>query len=381
MSIYIPGDLPPVVRSAMARVVRRLPYPGKVIARKGSRVDPEEIVASAYVPVEPQVVNVARALAIAPSRVERAMRRERGNKVAAGETLARLGGRTCVAPVGGVIAAVDAETGYVTIAPDPSLVELKAAIAGFVMDTQPYESVTIETPAVQVFGAFGMGEERFGVLHLLVTDPNDVVTDEMITARSAYSIIIGGASITAAALRRAVKEQVRGVIVGGIEEHELRAFLNMQSQDVWRVRGGSWRFPAGAGQHDPGLTLIVTEGFGVRPMSAPAFDILAEQTGHEALVEGTTVLRQPLVRPRVVVPIQRASEVQLDGERPPLRPGAYVRLLDDEHLGQVARVRAVPLVPRRVGSQALVPVVEVELRQGEAMPLVLPRSAVEVLAV
>jgi hypothetical protein len=381
MSIYIPDDLPPVVRNAMARVVRRLPCPGKVLARKGSRVDAEEIVASAYMPADQQVVNVARALAIAPERVERAMRRELGNKVATGEVLARLGGRSCVAPVSGVIAAVDTDMGYVTIAPDPKLIELKASVAGFVMDLQPYESVTIETPAVQVFGAFGVGEERFGVLHLLVTDPADVVLPDQITPRSAYSIVIAGAAISAAALRRAVKEQVRGVIVGGIEEHELRAFLSMPDQRGWRVQGGAWHFPHGTGALDPGLTLIVTEGFGVRPMSKPAFDVLAEQNGHEALVEGITSLRRPLVRPRVVVPMQRSADVQLEVERPKLRPGAYVRLLGDEYLGQVGRVRAVPVTPRRVGSQVLTSVVEVALRQDETVVLVVPRTAIEVLAV
>lgn len=384
MSIYIPGDLPPVVRNAMARVVRRLPHPGRVLARKGSRVDAEEIVATAFVPAEPRIVNVARELVIAPSRIERSMRRELGNKVTAGEVLARsggLGGRACYAPVTGVIAGVDVETGYVSIAPDPTQYDLKAAVSGFVMDVHPYEGVTIETLGLQVYGAFGVGDERFGVLHLLVTDPAEVVTAERITTRSAYSIIIGGAAITAAALRRAVKEQVRGVIVGGIEEHELRAFLSWQSQQGWHIRGGDWSLPGKPYAADPGLTLVVTEGFGVRPMLAPAFDILAAQNGQEALIEGRTALRRPLARPRVVVPISRGSDVQLDAERPLLRPGATVRLLDDSHLGQLGRVRAVPSTPRRVGSQAMVAVVEVELTDGEPQILLVPRTAVEVLAI
>lgn len=378
MSIYIPGDLPPVVRSAMARVVRRLPAPGRVTARKGSRVGADEVVATAYLPSNPQLINVARILSIAPAMVERSLRRERGNKVLAGETLARVGGRVCEAPMGGKIVDVDAETGYVTLVPDPQQYELKAALAGIVMETNPYESVTIETLAAQVFGAFGLGEERAGVLRLLVTDPGEVVTPEQINRRSAFSIVIGGAAITAAALRAAVDSEVQGVIVGGIEEHELRAFLGWQNQQCWRQR------PDGAFLAGPelslGLTLLVTEGFGVRPMSAPAFDILAAQDGQEALIEGHTTLRQPLVRPRVVVPISRSAETRLDVERPPLRSGAAVRLLDEEHLGQVGLVRAVLPGPQRVASGALVAAVEVEAGPDKLL-LTLPRSAIEVLAV
>jgi hypothetical protein len=361
----------------MARVVRRLPYPGKVLARKGSRVDAGDTVAQAFVPAQPHVVNLARALALPPARVERALRREVGNKVNAGEVLARSGARVCVAPVGGQIAGVDTETGYVTIAPDPELHELKAAVAGFVMDVQPYEGVTIETLALQVFGVFGLGLERSGVLRLLITDPAEVISADQIDARSRYSVIIGGAGITGSALRRAVEQEVHGVIVGGIEEHELRAFLGWQGQGGWRARGdGATLGPVA----DPGLTLIVTEGFGTRPMSAPAFEMLASRDGHEVLVEGRTSLRRPLVRPRVVVPIGRAADVQLDAPRPLLRVGASVRLLDDAHLGLVGRVRALPPGPQRVASGALVAAVEVELLHAEPSRLLVPRTAVEVIA-
>lgn len=380
MSLYIPEGTPPVIPSAMARIERRLPQPGEVLVRVGNRVEPEDLVAKAFLSADPQIINVARSLAIPPSQLERAMAREVGNKVARGDVLARasrFGGRTCLAPVGGVIAAVDVETGYVTIAPDPESCELIAAIRGVVMEVLPHEGVIIETPAAQVYGAFGLGAERNGVLQLLVTDPTELVTPEQINARSAYAILIGGAGISAAALRRAVKEQVRGVIVGGIEEQELRAFLGWPDIQAWRVGEHTWRLPSPQHTADPGLTLVVTEGFGIRPMAQPIFDLLSEQDRQEALVEGITQLRRPLRRPRVVIPLARSAGVLVEPSRPPLRPGATVRLLDAAHLGQVAQVRAIAAVPRRIGSGVRVAAVEVV--QGETPPFWLPRTAVEVL--
>src|SRR5262249_50058430 len=148
-------------------------------------------IARSYLPGTPQIVNLARALMIAPSLVERAMVREVGNKVAQGEVLARssrVGGRVCLAPVSGVVVALDGETGYVTISPDPVEYMLSATVRGLVMEVIPSLGVRIETPAAQVYGAFGFGEERSGVLQLLVTDPSEMILPEMITPKSAYAI-------------------------------------------------------------------------------------------------------------------------------------------------------------------------------------------------
>jgi hypothetical protein len=382
MSLYVPTGTPPLISGAMARIERRLPNPGEVLVRMGQRVEPEEVVARAYLPSTPQIVNLARALMIAPALVERAMRREVGNKVAQGEVLARssrIGGRTCLAPVSGVIAAVDTETGYVTISPDPVAYELQATVRGLVMEVIPNQGVRIETPAAQVYGAFGFGHERSGVLRLLVTDPSEPIRPEMVDARSAYAIIIGGSGITAAALRRAVQEQVRGVIVGSVDEAEVRAFLNMPSVGGWRTGSGSWQFPAPPPGQTYDLTLVVTEGFGSRPMSSPLFELLAQHDRQEALIEGITRLRGPMQRPRVVIPLSsRTVGIQLEPPRPALRPGASVRLLDDEHLGQVGQARVVAPAPRRLPSRVRAVAVEVQLEDGGS--LLMPRTDVEVLS-
>src|SRR4051812_50084986 len=104
MSLYVPAGTPPLISSALARIERRLPYAGEVIVRQGQRVEPEEVVARAFMPGIPQIVNMARALQIAPALVERAMVREVGNKVAQGEVLARssrIGGGGWFFPSGG----------------------------------------------------------------------------------------------------------------------------------------------------------------------------------------------------------------------------------------------------------------------------------------
>ena len=381
MSLYVPTGTPPLIGSAVARIERRLPSAGEVLVRQGQRVEPEEVVAKAFLPGVPMIVNLACALSIAPALVERAMVRELGNKVSQGEVLARssrIGGRTCLSPVSGKIESVDTETGYVTISPDPTTYELQATVRGLVMEILPNQGVVIETPAAQVYGAFGIGKERAGVLRLLVTDPAEPIRPELIDARSAYAIIMGGSGITAAGLRRAMQEQVRGVIVGSIDEAELRAFLGWSSPASWRAGTGGWNFPDATGTA-PDLTLVVTEGFGTQPMSMPLFELLASHDRLEALIEGGTRLRTPMQRPRVVIPLStRSSNVQLEPPRPSLRSGATVRLLDAAHLGQVGQVRSFSATPRRLASQVRVAAVDVALEDGTLIQL--PRTDVEVLA-
>lgn len=381
MSLYIPEGTVPLVQSAMVRIERRLPHPGEILVRVGGRVEPEDIIARAYVPAAPQVINVARALGISPNQVPQAMRREPNNRVSRGEILARasrFGGRGCQAPVDGLITGVDSETGYVTLAPDPVLYELTASIRGVVMEVQSNEGVVIETQAAEAYGAFGIGQERSGVLRLLAIDPDEIVQPDQINPRSAYAILICGGGITAAALRRAVQEQVRGIIVGGIEEHELRTFLGWSGQACWQVGNGSWQLPMPPYAADPGLTLVITEGFGIRPMATPLFEMLSTHDRAEALISGMTNLRQPRRRPRIVVPLSRGSSPQEDVEPARLQVGAVVRLLDSQRLGEVARVRTITHQPRRLASGIRSTAVEVQ--QDDADPFWLPHSAVEVIA-
>lgn len=380
MSLYVPQGTPPLINGALARIERRLPQPGEVLVRAGQRVEPEDVVARAYVPARPQVLNVARALSIAPANVERAMKREVGNKVNQNDLLARtspIGGRAFHTPLSGIITAVDSETGYVTITPDPVTYELQATVRGLVMDIMPGRGVRIETPAAQVYGAFGFGQERSGVLRLLVTDPSEPIHAGMIDARSSFSILIGGSSIDAAALRRAVAEQVRGVIVGSIEVSELATFLGWSSASPWQVGVGSWQMPLGA-EHGYDLTVVVTEGFGARPMSNALFELLAAHDRQEALVEGVTQLRFPHRRPRVVVPLSsRTAGIQLEAPRPQVRPGAQVRLLSTHYLGATGRVRNVTTAPRRLASRVRTQAVDVVLEDGSTV--LVPLTAVEAL--
>ncbi|MCS6840472.1 MAG: hypothetical protein NZ699_16320 [Roseiflexus sp.] len=370
MSFYVPAGASPLIPGALARVERRLPHPGEVTVRVGQRVEPDTPVAHAFVPAAPQIVNLARILMIPPSRVKRALLHDVGSPVAQGAPLAqtgRFGGRKYLSPVSGVLADVDDITGYITLVPDPQRYELRANIPGVVTEIIPYEGVQIETPAAQVYGIFGIGASQYGVLQLMVTDPAEPITPNKIDARFAYGIIIGGSGISAAALQKAVQEGVRGIIVGSIDEAELRAFLGAEGYAPWDVGPPDWRLPSSS-RLAAALVVIVTEGFGNRPMARPLFDLLASYAGREALVEGSMQVWGEARRPRVVIPLPaRTTGVTLEAPRPAVRPGAIVRLLHQPYLGQIGQIRSVSTAPQRLSSRVRTAVADVVLEDGASV--------------
>ena len=381
MTHFYPDGTPPVVTHTIARIERQLPVAGEVLVRVGSRVEPDDVVLRANYPLDPQIVNIARDLGVLPNHVYSKMKKEEGNKVSKGEVLAKaslLSGRTTLAPVSGTITTIDRSTGYVTITPNPLPIELKAQVRGIVMEVPDQRTIVIETPASYVQGIFGLGGERFGVLRLRVTDPRERLDADQISTQEAYAIVIGGASITAAALRRAIEEQVRGIIVGGIEEHELRDFLGDSDGAAWRTGYNTWRLPAPPYNRDPGLTLMITEGFGVQPMSEPLFKTLASYDQQEALIEGATQLRSPQRRPRLIVPLSRVRNVdQTNAARLKLAINSTVRILAGAWRGQMGTIRSFPSEPQILPSGIRGQAVEVIVADGSQ--LLLPPAALEAL--
>jgi hypothetical protein len=219
----------------------------------------------------------------------------------------------------------------------------------------------------------GFGAEQWGVLHLLVTDRADVITAEMIDARSAFSIVIGGAGITADALRKAQQEQVKGVIVGGIDAGELRDYWRTGFRGDWDAVLHSGVAPTG----DDGPTLLITEGFGLHPMSQPIFDMLARYDRQEAHLDGALQLDPPERRPRLVIPLARLpGGTAPSPPTPELRPGAIVRLLDNAHLGRLGRVVSTNATGRLpAGVRTSVATVQI----GENERIVLPELALEIM--
>ncbi|TRO54624.1 hypothetical protein E2P71_03920 [Candidatus Bathyarchaeota archaeon] len=194
-------------------------------------------------------------------------------------------------PIDGVIESFSEKTGWMMIRGHPVAVEVKSFIPGEVTQIYPGEGATVETYGLMFNGVFGVGGETYGLLEVAVEAGNMPLTSSEIKPEYGGRVIVGGSVVTLDALREAVKQGVKGIIVGGVDEKDLTYFLG------YEIGLGV------TGNESLGLTLILIEGFGVNPIPEDRFEELKGLAGKLACIDGTTHIRSRSMRPEIIVPL------------------------------------------------------------------------------
>ena len=366
---YLPGltvsELTPVCK------VRRLPLKGEVPVKAGERVEPDTVVAQTFVPGCPHLVAASNLLNIEPGELPSVMLKKVGDRVQAGEVIARysaffglLKGR-CQSPATGVVEHVSAVTGQVMIREPAVPVAVKAYISGTVTRVMPGEGVEVETTAAFIQGIFGIGGEGSGKLRLAVNDPGEILSPRQIKEEDRGCILVGGSLVTAASLRRAEEAGVTGIICGGILDKDLHDYLGYEIG------------VAITGHEDIPLSLVVTEGFGRIPMAQKTFTLLRKLDGQQASINGSTQIRAGVLRPEIVVP-RKGAEMTKEVAATGLEIGTRVRVIRNPWFGKLGKVTGLPVELQKIESEALVRVVQVGLEGGRRVTV--PRANVEILS-
>jgi hypothetical protein len=373
---YTPGLK--VTSHTTLRRRRVLPVRGEVLVRAGDAVAAEDVVAHTLLPGPVTPVNVANLLSIPPGELPGAMLVKQGDAISAGQILARSKGifgwfqKDCPSPTAGVVESISGVTGQVMLRGDRLPVQMRAFLAGKVVEVVPEEGVTIEAEGSFVQGIFGIGGEAFGPIRILCREPAQNLTADPIVPEMRGAVVVGGARVTAEALARGAAVGVSAIVTGGIDDQDLRDFLGY---DLGVATTGSEK---------AGLTLIITEGFGDIAMAARTFELLTSRAGAQAAVSGATQIRAGVLRPEVVIPWDVA---RVDGDRNAARDGAAkpgvlaagvpVRIIRDPYFGIIGTALSLPAEPRVLGSGSKARVLEVQLPSGEKV--VVPRANVELI--
>ncbi|MCM8748556.1 hypothetical protein NET02_05310 [Thermomicrobiaceae bacterium CFH 74404] len=350
-------QVPALTRDVTLHIERRAALPGEVRVPVGARVEPATVVLSAPSSVpRPVTVHVARELGLSPGVVRRHLTRPLGSQVTAGEPIAsaRRGLRTAqvTAPITGQLAEVDEQLGTVTVTPAVASVEYAALVHGDVIEADEAQRVTIKASGDRVAGAVLLGKEVYGPLRVLTDRPDRELPPDAIDERCRGAVVVAGMTVSSAALRRMASLGVAGVIVGSLSATSIQAVLGISGSDaqadLWAARllHGSWS----GGFTEAPVSVLVTEGFGRRPMARPLFDALATREGHDAALLFASSIRGE-TRPACL--ITRAGAT--GGREPvavPVRDGVRVRLTDPGRLGQVGVCRGDPVLDLRLDGVA-----------------------------
>jgi hypothetical protein len=370
---YTPG----VTVTAKTKLVRerRLPLAGTVLAKVGDEVKAEKVVARTELPGNVQTVNVANILSVLPEDVEGTLIKPVGSSLEQGDVFAMsrsffgLFKSKCRSPVKGTLESVSNITGQAILREPPIPVEVHAYVDGKVIEAMEKEGVKVETECSFLQGIFGIGGETWGEIKLLVSKSDEPLDLTSLDAGCSGKIVVGGSRVDSDFLTRAASLGVRGVVVGGIDDKDLRQFLGY---DLGVAITGS---------EEKGISLIITEGFGGMRMAEKTFSLLRSLEGRKASMSGVTQIRAGVMRPEVIVAMdgraaasgQKGSVFSPSG----LEVGSAIRVIREPHFGRLGRVVDLPPELCVLETEAKVRVLEVEFEDGTRT--ILPRANVEMI--
>ncbi len=363
---YTPGLT--VTRSTTVRKTRRLPLPGTVLVEVGARVGAKDVVARADLPGKVHIVNLATQLGVLPDELRPLLKVEPGGAVALGQVVAEttsffgLFRSRIAAPTAGTLESVSAITGQAVFREPPVPVEVTAYVDGVVVEVLAGEGVVVETTAALIQGIFGLAGEVHATIVAVARAPEEVLDAAAFLPAHRGHVVLGGARVTLAGMRRAMELEVAAVVCGGIAYQDVRELLGY---DVG---------VAVTGNEALATTLVVTEGFGDIAMARATFDLLRSLEGRMASVCGATQIRAGVIRPEVVV--RDAGDGQPVEHGGGLEIGAPVRCIRAPYFGRIGKVSALPVALVDMPSETRVRVLEVDLG-GET--IVVPRANVEVI--
>lgn len=351
---------------------RRLPLEGKVLVGIGDTVQADDVVAKADLPGNVQLVNVANMLSVPAEDVEEYTTKKVGETVKKEEILAETKGifglfkSQTRSPISGIIENISNVTGHVILREPPIPVEVRAYVDGSVTEVTGNEGITVEAYGTYIQGIFGIGGETLGTLEVAVHSPDAPLTPDLIQPEHRDKILVGGSIVSHDAIQKAIRSGVRGLIVGGIDDNDLRELLGYELG------------VAITGSEDIGITLVVTEGFGKIRMADRTFNLLTEREGLKTSINGVTQIRAGVVRPEIVIPFESTEQFMEEAlVAGILEVDTSIRVIREPYFGKLGRVTALPVDLQQLETGAKVRILEVELEDGAQITL--PRANVELI--
>ena len=368
---YTPGLK--VTERMLIKKHRILPLKGDVLVKVGDKVKPDDVVARTLLPGNVLPLNVANKLGIPPEDIDVVMLKKVGDPIKEGEPIALsktlfIFKNYCHATLTGKIESISNITGQVLQRGEPSPVEVKAYLDGKITEIIPNEGVVVTCMASFVQGIFGIGGETYGNLKVVTPDNTTVLDENFIKPDMRDKVIVGGSLVTAAALKKAIEVGIRGIVIGGFGDKDLRDFLGY---DIGVAITGAEQI---------GTTLVVTEGFGQINMAQKTFELLKKHEGEMACINGATQIRAGVIRPEVVIPTTDTSEIDELGTEAKIQGleiGSPVRVIRHPYFGQLGKVTDLPAQLQVLESESKARILEVEFEDGKRA--IVPRANVEMI--
>ncbi len=323
---------------------RALRFAGDVTVVEGTQVDGLDMVARASTVGQFRPIPLARYLHVKESALEKHLLKQPGEFVEAHEIIASKPEyfgtlqRIYRAPSNGRIASFEGTWMTLDLSEEPF--SLQALYRGTIKKVIPRRGVVIEAVGALAQCAWGAGE-AYGALKTIVDAPSAVLMENMIDPTARDMILLAGKGISDAAIRRASKEHVAGLIIGSLHAQQKESVISLK------------------------LPTLITEGFGEYSMTESVFQLLASHAGEQVTLNGS--LRPSEIRPEAFVP---SESVSIEGEAVApvsltVQVGARVRVIAEPHMSALGKIAAMLPTSQTLERSLLTRVAEIEFDSGE----------------
>lgn len=349
--------LAPILHILPLTTIRRerlLPVPGKVVVRKGQKVSASDVIAEARLNNEHLLLDIGRGLGLTGEKADQYLQCKADMPVAQGDILAGPVGmakRVVRAPRDGRV--VLAGGGLVLLEVNTPPFELKAGLPGTVISLIENRGATIETSGALVQGVWGNGQIDFGLMHVLLQNPDDTLTSDRLDVSLRGSIVLAGYCGDSEVLKTAASLPLRGLILSSMEASLIPLAARMP-------------YP-----------IIILEGFGKLAMNSAAFKLLTTNEQREVALNAQPWDRFNGTRPEVVIPLPASPEPPIPPESDQFAPGQRVRIVRAPKAGNIGTITELRIGTTPLPSGILAPAAVVQLESGENA--LLPLANLEVL--
>lgn len=336
-----------VEKDVVVRVTRVLKGKGSLSVSVGQQVTPDEIIGSGTIASGFRTLNLATLLSVSPGEVSKYLTRKLNQRIYKGELLASKKGwllsgkKIVISPTDGVLDFLNPKTGELKIAFLPKKSDLPAGVFGFVEHIDTIRGqVIIRTLVSKIYGMFGSGRVRDGILHIL-GKKDSLISKADIQTKYDGGILVGGSLFFKDTISACISQGVSGIITGG-----------SNAEDYKGMAGGRLVFPRKL-DNDIGIGIVVCEGFGSVPIGDDIFEVLSAYEGKFVFIDGNKALINlpsfssaslTKIKNTKLPPMQNndlGGSAGYSMETQELKIGSKIRIIGNAYLGEQGKVTSI----------------------------------------
>jgi len=294
---------------------RLLPAAGKVLARKGQKVQSTDIVAECELTPQFVLVEYGRGLGLSPQQADAYVQVKAGMDIEKGDVIAGPVGmmkRVVRSPYSGRVMLTG--EGQLLLRLKSKPFALQAGFEGIVVELIADRGVILQTVGVLAQGIWGNGLVANGMVAAILSKADEELTEGHLDQRAQNAIVIGSYVTTERPLEKAASLPIRGLVLGGLEATLIPLAEKMP-------------YP-----------ILVLDGFGPYPMNPYAFPILVTNERREAYLSAQKWDALRGIRPEIIIPLPLEDYPAESHDSAELIVGSSVRITRTPYCGRIGKV-------------------------------------------